>query len=400
MNEVIRIVGECERRVWGLTGTERIQRMLASQGLALQSEAHCATVLLLRADHIYDLRLLGALARAGDAFQLCTGSPAQVVAARVPVAQLDTASAEFLRGAGPVLAALPARCPSDLVTGFEKRLRKNEPPRVHSIAGADLHALEMELFGGAYKGVTDLVTKWLWPALAFRATHLCIRLGLRPNHVTLFGLLLAILASAAFAQGWFGAGLIMGWFMTFLDTVDGKLARVTVTASRFGDYLDHGIDLLHPPIWYAAWGMGVAAQWTGPVTVSTALWLMLLGYLGGRLCEGAFHLFAGPFSLFVWRPLDSFNRLITARRNPNLILLTLCWLSGNPAQGLWAVVLWHLACTSFLLLRVLFAIAVRLHSGALTSWLECVDPARDRDRLAVRIFTRAPAEFAGDSAPP
>ena len=390
MNEAIRIVGECERRVWGLTGVERMQRMLASQRLAMQSEVPVSTVLLLRADHIYDLRLLGAMVCAGEVFQLSAGSSAQIVAARVPRAQADAASAELVHGSGAILSALPVRQPADMVEGFERRLRKNEPPRVYNISSANLNALEMELFGGAYKGVTDLVTKWWWPALAFHATHACIRLGLRPNHVTLFGLLLTLLATAAFAQGWFGAGLVLGWVMTFLDTVDGKLARVTVTASRFGDYLDHGIDLLHPPIWYAAWGMGVAAQWLGPVPISTALWLMLFGYIGGRLCEGAFQLFAGSFSLFVWRPLDSFNRLITARRNPNLILLTLFWIAGNPAAGLWAVVIWHLASTAFLLVRVLYAIVVRVGSGKLESWLAGVDPARDRDRLSVRVFTRAP----------
>jgi phosphatidylglycerophosphate synthase len=391
MNEVIRIVGECATRVWGLTGTERILRMLAAQGLPLQSDAPGATVLLLRADHIYDLRLLAAMARTGDAFQLCADPAGQVVAARVPQAQLESAAAELPSGSGPTLDALPRRMSSELVTGFENRLRKHEPPRVYNIAGADVHALETELFGGAYKGVTDLVTKWWWPVPAFHATHVCIRLGLRPNHVTLLGLLLTLLAAGAFAQGWFGAGLLMGWFMTFLDTVDGKVARVTVTASRFGDYLDHGIDLLHPPLWYAAWGMGVAAQWSGPVPVATAVWLMLFGYIGGRLCEGAFQLFAGSFSLFVWRPLDSINRLITARRNPNLILLTVFWLAGNPAAGLWAVVSWHLASTLFLLLRVLYAIGIRLRRGRLESWLANVDAERDRYPLAVRLFTRQPA---------
>ncbi len=393
MKEVIRIVGTCERRVWGLTGSERIQRMLASQGLTPQSETSGASVLLLRADHIYDLRLLGAMARTEDVFQLSAGTPARMVAARVPRDQADAAGAELGSGVGPILHALPSRHPSDLVTGFEMRLRKTEPPRVYNITSADLHALELELFGGAYKGVTDLVTKWWWPIPAFHATHLCIRLGLRPNHVTQLGLLLTLLATGAFAQGWFGTGLVMGWFMTFLDTVDGKLARVTVTASRFGDYLDHGIDLLHPPIWYAAWGMGVASYWAGPVPLTMALWLMLYGYIGGRLCEGAFQLFAASFSLFVWRPLDSFNRLITARRNPNMILLTLFWLAGDAAGGLWAVVLWHLASTTFLLLRVLYAIAIRLRSGKLESWLVSVDPAKDRDQLPVRIFTRAPASF-------
>jgi len=393
MNEVIRIVGECERRVWGLTGTQRILRMLAAEGLALQSEAPAATVLLLRADHIYDMRLLTAMARASDAFRLCAGTTGPVVAARVPRGQLEAAATELPAGTGPTLDALPRRVPADLVTGFVKSLRKNEPPRVYNIATADLRPLEMELFSGAYKEVTDLVTKWCWPALAYRATHLCIRLGLRPNHVTLFGLLLVLLATGAFAQGWFGAGLIMGWFMTFLDTVDGKLARVTVTASRLGDRLDHGIDRFHPPIWYAAWGMGAAAQWAEPVPLALTLWLMLFGYIGGRLCESAFQRFAGSFSIFVWRPLDSMHRLISARRNPNLILLTLFWLCGDPAGGLVAVVLWHLASTLFLLVRVLYAIGIRLRRGELESWLATVDPARDRNRLAVRMFTRAPSQL-------
>lgn len=391
MNETIRIVGDCPRRIWGLTGRERLQRMLDSRPAGRAAGPAPDTVLLLRADLIYDLRLLDALAQGTEPLALHAGVPPRPVAARVPAAAAHGFAEEFLAGTGPGLAALPVRAPTDLVQGFERSLRKNEPPRVHDITATDPARLEAELFGGAYKGVTDLVTKWLWPAPAYQAVHLCIRLGLSPNHVTLIGLLLALLATACFAAGWFGTGLALGWGMTFLDTVDGKLARVTVTASRFGDYLDHGIDLLHPPVWYWAWGMGVAAQWAAPVSLDVALWLMLAGYVGGRLCEGAFHLFAGSFSLFVWRPLDSFNRLVTARRNPNLILLTLCWAAGHPVAGLLAVVGWHLLSTAFLFVRVAYAISVRLRTGPLQSWLATTDPARDRDRLAVRLFTRAPA---------
>ena len=54
-------------------------------------------------------------------------------------------------------------------------------------------------------------------------------------------------------------------------------------------------------------------------------WLILIGYIGGRLCEGAFQLWIASFDIFIWRPMDSFSRLITARRNPNLILLTFGW---------------------------------------------------------------------------
>ena len=45
------------------------------------------------------------------------------------------------------------------------------------------------------------------------------------------------------------AGLV---FMV-LDTVDGKLARCTITSSGWGNVFDHGVDLIHPPFWWWAW---------------------------------------------------------------------------------------------------------------------------------------------------
>ncbi len=65
----------------------------------------------------------------------------------------------------------------------------------------------------------------------------------------------------------------MGWLMTFLDTVDGKLARVTVTSSRLGDVLDHGLDIIHPPLWYIAWGVGL----TTAINAAIHIW---------RYCSG------------------------------------------------------------------------------------------------------------------
>ena len=103
------------------------------------------------------------------------------------------------------------------------------------------------------------MTKWVWPAPARGVTRLCVRLGLLPNHVTALSWVLAILAGLLFYQGEFFAGLLAGWLMTFLDTVDGKLARVTVTSSALGNYFDHVLDLLHPPFWYLAWGLGLAS---------------------------------------------------------------------------------------------------------------------------------------------
>jgi phosphatidylglycerophosphate synthase len=180
--------------------------------------------------------------------------------------------------------------------------------------------------------------------------------------------------------------------MTYLDTVDGKLARVTVTSSKFGHLLDHILDLIHPPLWYLAWGLGLASYHPLllPLGLGLTLWLIVAGYLAGRLVEGAFQLWLGQFGIFSWRKIDSYSRLVTARRNPCLVLLTLgSWL-GRPDLGLEAVALWTALSSSFLVLRLAMAASERLSSGPLTSWLEEVEQDPSDRSLAVRWFARRP----------
>ena len=115
----------------------------------------------------------------------------------------------------------------------------------------------------------------------------CARNGISPNAVTLTGLVLVIAACVLFWNGWYLSGLACGWVMTLLDTVDGKLARVTVQSSRVGHVLDHGMDIIHPPFWYVFWGLSLDAgtAFFG-VSVQAACWWVVAGYVGGRIVEG------------------------------------------------------------------------------------------------------------------
>jgi phosphatidylglycerophosphate synthase len=184
------------------------------------------------------------------------------------------------------------------------------------------------------------VTRWL----ALR--------GVQPNTITVASWVLAIAAGWLFAVGSFGAGLVLAWLMTFLDTVDGKLARVTLRSSHFGHILDHSLDLLHPPFWWFAWGCGLGA----PFAAET--WIVVGGYLVGRLEEGLF-LLVFAFEMHCWRPIDALFRTITARRNPNLLLLSIGALGGRPDLGLAMVAIWTAASLAFHAVRIAQAFAVR-----------------------------------------
>ncbi len=388
-------------KLWGLSSRQRKLRVLGSAGVTdivedLTVVPDNSSVLLLRGDYLFDDRVIKYLVQTPNILlknpQVSIGA---FVAAHVTSGQAHEARdaiAETLTA-----GSLPGVLIDTLETlsiSFQQRLLKFEPPFVLPIMHENKRLLERRLFDWSYKGVTDLVTKWVWPRPAQWTVGQCVRFGLRPNHVTIIGLLLVILAGVLFTYGWYGWGLLAGWLMTFLDTVDGKLARVTVTSSKFGHYFDHLIDLIHPPIWYILWGLGLGVTQFNFIGLSltTAFWLIVVGYVLGRLAEGVFLAWLGKFGIFCWHPFDSYFRLITARRNPCLILLTAGTLLGRPDWGLFAVAVWTLSTSLFLLIRLMMAGYTRMEVGPLRSWFLDIDQTKQKQPLAVRLFTHRAAD--------
>jgi hypothetical protein len=394
------VLGDSAVRLWGLTAAERIQRQLQSEGIELcqggiDTLPPDSTVLMLRGDCLYDDRVIRGLVKSRSVL-LEVDDAGDVFFAAAHVERKDAQSAGArLGGTGlpPPGKEVATVTVVQVAQGFEMGLRKFDRPYVLRVTAERRSALEQLTFSGAYKGVTDLVTKWLWPAPAQQVTHWCVRTGISPNQVTAMSLVLVIVALALFARGEYGWGLLAGWIMTFLDTVDGKLARVTVTSTQLGNVFDHGIDLIHPPLWYLAWGMGLApavtAIWGFSLPVIYAV--IFAGYIGGRLCEGAFELWIAKFSIFTWRPFDAYFRLIVARRNPSMIMLTASLCAGRPDLGLLAVAAWHALSMAILVVRLRQGAGARLRGRAVRSWFMEIGQTVDERALAVRVFTHAPS---------
>jgi len=389
------IFAETPVRLWGLSSRQRLERILKKMKISswLDDPAAAAagdSVLLLRGDYLFDDRLLHNLAKKpGTVLQIETEDGKIAVAAHVAAADAQ----RFLDSlqetpSGEALPSLAFETPQTLVTVYLHKLRKVEFPYLLPISEEKRGELEKRLFSGSYKGVTDLVTKWLWPRPAQVATRFCALRGITPNQVTSLSLVLVVVAGLLFYQGSFALGLAAAWAMTFLDTVDGKLARVTVNSSTFGNLFDHAIDLVSPPFWYLVWGLGLESWQPGiPLSMKAAIWLIFAAYIAGRLVEGIFKQFLEFSGIFCWRPIDSYFRLITGRRNPNLILLTLGLLAGRPDLGLVAVALWTAVSSVFLVVRLIMGACQRLISGPLRSWLLDVDPEEQNPTLAQRCFT-------------
>ena len=246
---------------FGITPAERLEKLAHRQKMAVTDSAGDADVVF-RGDHVYGANLFNTLLGATPGTVLIDDT-GLALAARVDAGSRDWAMA-LLDTEAPG-SALPEGAVAIDATTLAGRhnipLRKKLVPLL--VPAADRRTVEKALFADSYKGVTDLVTKHVWPPLALPVTRWCALRGMTPNQVTMVSAVMVGATFWLFWHGYFAAGIVTAWTMTFLDTVDGKLARVTLQSSPFGDIFDHGIDLIHPPFWYWAWIVGCTATARG-----------------------------------------------------------------------------------------------------------------------------------------
>lgn len=369
----VRLLGESRWRLWGLDLDEWQRRAWRKAGAAEPDGAPARV--LTGIEWVLSPALQRALlATPGAALVVADSpqSPPRVAALHLPDGA-EPADWEGLIGqTEPDIAALRAAGfrtggVEDFAGTYDEALRKREAPYALSLRAETPLAVERRLFRGAYKGVTDLVTKYAWPWPAFHATRAAARLHISPNTVTTLSLILVFVALGLFLDGRWAAGIAAAWAMTFLDTVDGKLARTTMSYSKWGDLYDHLIDLIHPPFWYwAIWqGLRGAAEGPSAALLDLSLGVLIAGYVLNRVQEGMFIARFG-FHIHVWQRIDSIGREITARRNPNMLIFMLAAIAGAPGWGLVAMAVWTLVWLVFHGVRLWQAWR---HPGPLRSWL-------------------------------
>jgi hypothetical protein len=150
------------------------------------------------------------------------------------------------------------------------------------------------------------------------------------------------------------------------------LARCTGSSSKWGNVFDHGIDLVHPPFWYWAWEHGLAAYGrpVEPVAATMILLAIIIGYVAQRIIEGIFIKRFHGMHIHVWQPIDSQFRLITARRNPNMVILFAAMLIARPDLGLQWVAWWTIISLIFHAVRLAQATEQAMRGRPIRSWLE------------------------------
>ena len=350
MSAPIRLLGDNTTHIWGMTNAERSRRMAEKDGKELAPGYE----LVFNLAYVFDPMLLRwVIEQPGTVF--AWGG--------------DPVIGQVLAESDPMAAAVV-----DLSDGrklYNRQLRKLEQPFVMELTPGTRREIERKSYFGAYKGVTDALTKYLWPELALWLTRGAASIGITPNMVTAIGAALCVYATYLFAYGHYWEGMLAGFIFMVLDTVDGKLARCTITSSKWGNVADHGVDLVHPPFWWYFWGVGLGT-WGLALSNQTFLLVMVAvvaGYILQRVIEGLFIKDFG-MDIHVWQKFDSQFRLITARRNPNIAILFFATLAGRPDLGLIALAWWTVISLVVHAVRLVQAYAVKRSGRPIISWME------------------------------
>tara|TARA_Y100000768_G_scaffold126403_1_gene93746 strand:+ start:4806 stop:5396 length:591 start_codon:yes stop_codon:yes gene_type:complete len=153
-------------------------------------------------------------------------------------------------------------------------------------------------------------------------SKILITLKLTPNAVTILGIVITSIGSFFVFQGSFLLGGIIVAFGTILDSIDGSMARLSNSVSKFGDLLDSVIDRFSEGIVY----IGIASYYIYKELNETAILLTLIALLCSQLIS---YVRAKSESLGIQNKSGFFTRVERS------LVIIICLIISQPLIGLY-----------------------------------------------------------------
>lgn len=209
---------------------------------------------------------------------------------------------------------------------------------------ADLRSGLTTLILAMQKTGGDFMGDYLHPKPENWMVHQVAETPVTPNVVSVINISIGILAAALFAHGDFRLGVLLALLVGMLDGVDGKLARLRLTQSKMGAFLD---GIVTDGVLQTLWMLGLA--WYGHTVLQdrNALWLVALALVSENLTRVVVRWYKLRFNNEEQLDLIPRFRKVRAGRNVYVFLLILAAIPDSPMLGLWGIALWAFACFAF-----------------------------------------------------
>jgi phosphatidylglycerophosphate synthase len=227
-------------------------------------------------------------------------------------------------------------------------MRRHVRPLCFPAPGAQEHRLaERIILDAAQKGTLDFPAYVHAPIETAIVALLC-KTRITPNQVTIAGFIVGCGATAAFALGSIGLGLLAALAFGIVDGLDGKLSRVKVETTERGKW-EHHLDYLIENSWWAAIAFHL---WQSAQLRSAFYFLALLvgSHLLDEFVKRRAKMATGRLLDDV-APFDRAFRLISARRNVYVWVLAGGFLLGTFPQSYAIICGWSAVSAAVHLMR-------------------------------------------------
>ncbi len=234
-------------------------------------------------------------------------------------------------------------------------LRKHiEPVLIRLTDPKDIRSIENDLYEKTFKGGMEIVAIYGYRIPVRELTRFFAKTPITPNMVTGVATLCKLGAIPFFFYGHLLTGLLLAFSFIILDSLDGKLARMTFRFSDTADKVDHMTSMPAR----VGWNFGMCWHFSGGDLTSipgiAGLIVTVLPFLDDinwTIIKHKFHR-----SLFDLTPFDATVHLFNVKRNDTAVMI-IGTLAGFPLQAFyfitfWTMVvwIWHTVRTAYVIL--------------------------------------------------
>jgi phosphatidylglycerophosphate synthase len=204
-----------------------------------------------------------------------------------------------------------------------------------------IRTIENEMYEKTFKGSIDFIATYIYRIPVRGLVRLLAPTRITPNMVTAISVIGSFAAIPLFAVGWLGAGLVVAWIFIIADSLDGKLARLTIRLNKAAGNVDHFTSPLAEACYYLAWGYHFSGGDFSKLVGKAAILLFCVFGLD-RIITSIFGLKFGR-SLLDYDARDARFHLIAGRRNINFFLMTFGVVLGEPIMAMYLITVWMLS---------------------------------------------------------
>ena len=188
----------------------------------------------------------------------------------------------------------------------------------------DHRLAERIILNSAQNGTLDLPA-YLHAPIETGIISLLCKTRITPNQITIAGLIIGCSATAAFAVGRVGLGILAALIFGIVDGLDGKQSRVKIETTERGKW-EHHLDYLIENSWWAAIAFHLWRSGQLP-SVFYLFALLVVSHLLDEFAKRRVKMVKGRLLDDV-TPFDRAFRLIAARRNVYVWILVCGFLLG------------------------------------------------------------------------